>query len=124
VAVPVFAPGGGRKFGHGSNEAPLFLFPAAAVWRVVAAEKFPDALLSCLIFDSHRLSAVDTRTGTPPGDGVSWPLPRVTWNTGPIAILLIGELRRLGERFEPLDCVATEGAQTSLVFGLLVQLFF
>ena len=26
----------------------------------------------------------------------------LSWNTGPIAILHIGELRRLGERFEPL----------------------
>ena len=40
-----------------------FLFPAAAGCCVVAAGKFPGALLSCLIFDSHRLSAVDTRTG-------------------------------------------------------------
>ena len=33
-----------------------FLFPAAAGCCVVAAKKFPGAPLSCLIFDSHRLS--------------------------------------------------------------------
>jgi hypothetical protein len=31
VAVPVFAPGGGRKFGHGSNEVPLF-FISCGCW--------------------------------------------------------------------------------------------